>query len=262
MAEEEAAKNGEGVKEEVKPPNTLEKITVIKEKLTRVHNKVEKLNLEMELETLQIQHEGERTKEINVKLASGIPRYGPEAAALRDELEKIKQSEEKRKTAKDEELKKKADKLKTNKARDSPIKDNKNSEKTKTKSSENLAPKTETQIKLDKLKAKKKMIEDAEKEKHKAHAGRHTNCMGETVQQLNGVPSFGKPGSRGGTATSWSRLHTVEALRGNVLTDLSGWGRRMFRMSLVGWEPQASGTHGGRLRVSKSTSVRTRWIRL
>ena len=212
--EEEAAakeleKNGPV---EIKEPTTKEKMIEVKEKLSRVHTQMEKQRLEKELEVLAVKWDEERTVEINEKLASGIPRYGPEAATLKEELEVITAREEKRKTAKEEEAKKKADKPKTNKAREdkkdgksTPKKDGKTTPKNK--STENLAPKSETQIKLDKLKERKRMIEEAEKEKNKAaHGhGRHTACVAEAVLPFTPGSSFGKPGTSG----SNSRANTA-----------------------------------------------------
>ena len=102
----------------MKEPTTKEKMIEVKEKLSRVHTQMEKARLEKELEVLAVKWDEERTVEINEKLVSGIPRYGPEAATLKEELEEIKAREDKRKTAKEEEAKKKADKPKTNKARE------------------------------------------------------------------------------------------------------------------------------------------------
>ena len=206
---------------EVKEPTTKEKMIEVKEKLSRVHTQMEKHKLEKELEVLAVKWDEERRVEINEKLSSGIPRYGPEAATLKEELEVITAREEKRKAAKEEEAKKKADKPKTNKAREdkkdgktTPKKDGKTTPKNK--STENLAPKTETQIKLDKLKERKRMIEEAEKEKHKAaHGhGRHTACVAEAVLPFNPGSSFGKPGtsgsnSRANTASRCKNIQTV-----------------------------------------------------
>ena len=197
---------------EVKEPTTKEKMIEVKEKLSRVHTQMEKNKLEKELEALAVKYDEERRIEITEKLASGIPRYGPEAATLREELDVITQREEKRKAAKEEEAKKKADKPKTNKAREdkkdgkgTPKKDGKTTPKNK--STENLAPKSETQIKLDKLKERKRMIEEAEKEKNKAaHGhGRHTACIAEAVAPFVPGTSFGKPGTSG----SNSRANTA-----------------------------------------------------
>ena len=211
--EEAAAKELEKNKPvEVKEPTTKEKMIEVKEKLSRVHTQMEKARLEKELEVLAVKWDEERTVEINEKLVSGIPRYGPEAATLKEELEEIKAREDKRKTAKEEEAKKKADKPKTNKAREdkkdgntTPKKDGKTTPKNK--STENLAPKSETQIKLDKLKERKRMIEEAEKEKNKAaHGhGRHTACIAEAVAPFVPGTSFGKPGTSG----SNSRANTA-----------------------------------------------------
>ena len=63
----------------------------------------------------------------------GLPRYGPEAAALKLEIEEIEERKKKRQEAEEEarskEVKNKTDKAKTNKARDD--KSNKGSEKPK-----------------------------------------------------------------------------------------------------------------------------------
>ena len=77
----------------------------------------------------------------------------------------------------------------------------------KNKSTENLAPKSETQIKLDKLKERKRMLEEAEKEKNKAaHGhGRHVACVAEAVTPFVPGTSFGKPGASG----SNSRANTA-----------------------------------------------------
>ena len=204
---------------EVKEPTTKEKMIEVKEKLSRVHTQMEKNKLEKELEALAVKYDEERRIEITEKLASGIPRYGPEAATLREELDVITQREEKRKAAKEEEAKKKADKPKTNKAREdkkdgkgTPKKDGKTTPKNK--STENLAPKSETQIKLDKLKERKRMLEEAEKEKNKAaHGhGRHVACVAEAVTPFVPGTSFGKPGasgnnSRANTASRWKNAH-------------------------------------------------------
>ena len=221
-AEEEAAQERKenGGEDVVKPPTTLEKITALKEKLIRVHTQLEKGKLEKELEALQIQWDEERTVEINTKLASGIPRYGPEAATLKEELEVIKareekrkEREEKRKNGKEEDSKTKSGKSTTNSARE------KKKDTTKTKLTENLAPKTETQIKLDKLKERKRMIDDSEKEKNRAlHGhGRHTACMAESALPFVPGSSF----SKGGNGPSTSRANTASRLVSMVYKSVS-----------------------------------------
>lgn len=140
-----------------------------------------------------MQFDEERTNEIELKLNSGIPRYGPEAATLREELEAIKARLEKRKTAAEEEAKKKTDQPKTNKARDQTKSPGKT--KTKNKSTENLAPKSETQKKLDKIKERKRMIEESDKEKQKGH-GHHHGCVEASLKVVHGKPSMGVPGEK------------------------------------------------------------------
>ena len=74
-----------------------------------------------QLEELEETRDTERLLEIEEEL-KGLPRYGPEAAALKMEQEEIQERIKKRKEAAEElknnELKQKADKAKTNKARD------------------------------------------------------------------------------------------------------------------------------------------------
>ena len=80
-------------------------------------------------------------------------------------------------------------------------------------------PKSETQLKLDKIKERKKMLEEAEKEKHeKSGGGRHTHCHAsheahlgnsESLQNISHLYVAGAPmskkssvGSRAQTAVS------------------------------------------------------------
>ena len=72
--------------------------------------------MKKQLEDLQIKRDEERLEEIETELKT-VPRYGPEAANLREEKEEIEERQEKRKAA-EEEAKVKSDKPKTNKARD------------------------------------------------------------------------------------------------------------------------------------------------
>ena len=95
-----------------------------------------------QLEELEETRDTERLLEIEEEL-KGLPRYGPEAAALKMEQEEIQERTKKRKEAEEEvknnELKQKADKAKTNKARDASVnveKEKKNS--TTRKSSNNV----------------------------------------------------------------------------------------------------------------------------
>ena len=97
-----------------------------------------------QLEELEEIRDTERLLEIEEEL-KGLPRYGPEAAALKMEQEEIQERTKKRKEAaaaeetKNNELKQKADKAKTNKARDATANvENEKKNSTTRKSSNNV----------------------------------------------------------------------------------------------------------------------------
>ena len=122
---------------------TQDKITKLKESMGRMlRNSTELSKARKQLEDLEATRDTERLAEIEEELKA-LPRYGPEAAALRMEQEEIQERTKKRKEAEEEvknnELKQKADKAKTNKARDASAtveKEKKNS--TTRKSSNNV----------------------------------------------------------------------------------------------------------------------------
>jgi len=191
----------------------------LKEKLASVQRsnrrspEIQKLG--KQIEELQIKRDGERLIEIEEELKP-LPRYGPEAAALKLEKEEIEERQQKRKEAEEEaknkELKSKNEKMKTNKARDDKTSGRKTPEKVKqggrTTSANNLnssgVPKSETQQKLDKIKERKRMLAQAEKEKQdRASGGRHHSCSGDhsvLPQSFGKKLSNGEDGARAKTA--------------------------------------------------------------
>ena len=126
--EEEAKRQAQEEKEkkekeiEAKKETTQDKINVLKDKLAYAHKTSPEIpRLKKQIEDLQIIRDDERIVEIQEEL-KGLPRYGPEAAALKLEQEEIEERLNKRKEAereaREKELKIKNDKMKTNKARD------------------------------------------------------------------------------------------------------------------------------------------------
>ena len=144
IREEEAKKKEQEEKErkekeeEKKKETTQDKIDALKEKLASVQRsnrrspEIQKLG--KQIEELQIKRDGERLTEIEEELKP-LPRYGPEAAALKLEKEEIEERQQKRKEAEEEaknkELKIKNEKMKTNKARDDKTSGRKTPEKVK-----------------------------------------------------------------------------------------------------------------------------------
>ena len=126
--EEEAKRQAQEEKEkkekenEAKKETTQDKINALKDKLAYAHRTSPEIpKLKKQIEDLQVIRDDERVLEIQEEL-KGLPRYGPEAAALKLEQEEIEERQNKRKEAEKEarekELKLKNDKMKTNKARD------------------------------------------------------------------------------------------------------------------------------------------------
>ena len=129
MKEEEAKKKAQDekekkdIEEEKKKETTQDKINALKEKLAYVHKTSPEIpKLKKQIEDLQVIRDDERLLEIQEEI-KGLPRYGPEAAALKLEQEEIDGRVKERKDAEEEarrvkEAKNKNDKAKTNKARD------------------------------------------------------------------------------------------------------------------------------------------------
>ena len=134
IREEEAKQKAQDDKEkkekeeESKKERTQDKINSLKEKLTHVHKTSPEIpKLKKHIEDLQVIRDSERLLEIQEEL-KGLPRYGPEAAALKLEQEEIEERIKARKEAEEEarkikEAKNKNDKSKTNKARDDKSKE-------------------------------------------------------------------------------------------------------------------------------------------
>ena len=134
IREEEAKQKAQDDKEqkekeeEAKKERTQDKINTLKEKLAHVHKTSPEIpKLKKQIEDLQVIRDSERLLEIQEEL-KGLPRYGPEAAALKLEQEEIEERTKARKEAEEEarkvkEAKNKNDKSKTNKARDDKSKE-------------------------------------------------------------------------------------------------------------------------------------------
>ena len=121
---------------------TKDKINHLKEKMGRMHRTSNELSkAKKQLGELEEILDTERLLEIEEELKA-VPRYGPEAAALKMEQEEIQERTKKRKEAeeiKNNELKQKADKAKTNKARDATANvENEKKNSTTRKSSNNV----------------------------------------------------------------------------------------------------------------------------
>ena len=122
---------------------TQDKINQLKEKMGRMHRTSNELSkAKKQLGELEEILDTERLLEIEEELKA-VPRYGPEAAALKMEQEEIQKRTKKRKEAAEEiknnELKQKADKAKTNKARDATANvENEKKNSTTRKSSNNV----------------------------------------------------------------------------------------------------------------------------
>ena len=107
---------------EAKKETTADKIASLNEKISRLHRTSTELpKLRKQLEELEETRDAERLVEIEEEM-KGVARHGPEAAALKMEREEIEQRIEKRKEAleeiKNNELKQKNNKAKTNIARE------------------------------------------------------------------------------------------------------------------------------------------------
>ena len=123
---------------------TQDQIKNLKEKMGRMHRTSNELSkARKQLDALEESLDTERLLEIEEELKT-VPRYGPEAAALKMEKEEIEERTTKRKEASEEiknneQKKAKADKAKTNKARDaSENVENEKKNSTTRKSSNNV----------------------------------------------------------------------------------------------------------------------------
>ena len=123
---------------------TQDQIKNLKEKMGRMHRTSNELSkARKQLDALEESLDTERLLEIEEELKT-VPRYGPEAAALKMEKEEIEERTTKRKEAAEEiknneQKKAKADKAKTNKARDaSENVENEKKNSTTRKSSNNV----------------------------------------------------------------------------------------------------------------------------
>ena len=123
---------------------TQDQIKNLKEKMGRMHRTSNELSkARKQLDALEESLDTERLLEIEEELKT-VPRYGPEAAALKMEKEEIQERTTKRKEAAEEiknneQKKAKADKAKTNKARDaSENVENEKKNSTTRKSSNNV----------------------------------------------------------------------------------------------------------------------------
>ena len=123
---------------------TQDQINNLKEKMARMHRTSNELSkARKQLDELEESLDSERLLEIEEELKT-VARYGPEAAALKMEQEKIQERTKKRKEAAEEiktneQNKAKADKAKTIKARDaSEYVENEKKNSTTRKSSNNV----------------------------------------------------------------------------------------------------------------------------
>ncbi|XP_023337079.1 stress response protein NST1 [Eurytemora carolleeae] len=206
----EAKEEEEKEKQLQKEPTTDEKLSALEKKLMKLPRASTEIGkLKKEIENLKVLKNQEKISELKENL-SILPRYSEESARLKLLLEELEMKEKKRKEE-EEARRKKEEELLASKKKVKLEKEKKES-----------ITKSVIQEKLEKVKAKKEMMEQAEIEKvQSVLGGRHQNCAG------HGAQAHGKE-----SVTSLiSRKSSANPSKGVKELD-EQWGRKISNMKL------------------------------